>query len=180
MVRVKSAKKPKCCSVQDCANDVLAPGRCSTHQYALYEELADETLLELEMIMTSWIVPDDDGCWVWRGNTKDGYAQINVNGRWYTVHRWLFMHLAGPIPDGYELHHECEKPTCVRPGHLVPLTPEKHQSITAFSKLLFTITPTGVLAIDNLSRAEKERMFARVYGLTCDLDVSSTPQLQHG
>lgn len=178
MAKVPIPKMQKCCTVEGCTNDVLARGRCSTHQYALYEELAEETLLYVEGIMTAWIFPDEDGCWIWRGNTKDGYGQIIVNGRWVTIHRWLYMHLVGPIPDGYELHHECEKPTCVRPGHLVPLTPDRHRSITEFSRRMFTLAPSAVLGIDNLSRTDRERMFARVYELPSDLDMSSMPQLQ--
>ncbi|WP_424991484.1 HNH endonuclease [Paenarthrobacter nitroguajacolicus] len=108
---------------------------------------------------------------MWQGNTKDGYAQIIVNGRWITVHRWLYMHLVGPIPNAHEMHHECEKPRCVRPGHLTPLTPEQHRAVTAFSQLLFGMAPSAVLAIENTSRTDKERMFARVYGLPADLDA---------
>lgn len=178
LVNVRLPKKPMCCTVDDCPNAVLAYGRCSSHQYALYEQLADETLLELEAIMTEWIAPDSDGCWIWHGRTKDGYGHVIVNGRWITVHRWLYMHLVGPIPNAHEMHHECEKPRCVRPGHLVPLTPEQHQSITAFSKFLFGIVPSGVLAIENWSRTDRERMFARAYELPSDMDATPILALQ--
>lgn len=130
-----------------------------------------ETLLAIEGILTAWIVPDADGCWIWHGNTKDGYAHIFLNGRWTTVHRWLYMHLVGPIPNAYEMHHECQKPRCVRPGHLTPLARDQHAAVTAFSNVLFGFAPSGVLAIENVSASDKERMFARVYGLPSDEDL---------
>ncbi|WP_414635192.1 hypothetical protein [Arthrobacter ipis] len=76
------------------------------------------------------------------------------------------------------MHHECQKPLCMRPGHLTPLTKEAHQAITAFSRMLFGMAPSGVLAIDNLSRTDKERMFARVYRLPSDMDVAPALEYQ--
>ncbi len=178
LVNVRLPRKPRRCTVPDCTNDVLASGRCSSHQYALYEQLTEETLLELELILTSWIIPDPDGCWIWHGNTKDGYAQTIVNGRWITVHRWLYMHLVGPIPNAHEMHHECQKPRCVRPGHLTPLSQDAHQDITAFSKMLFGMAPSAILAIDNFSRTDRERMFARAYGLPSDMDGVPVGEIQ--
>lgn len=179
LAHVPLARKPKSCTVPGCLNQVLAPGRCSTHQYELYKQLDVDTLLELERIMVAWIVPDEDGCWIWHGRKKDGYGQLIVNGRWISVHRWLYMHLVGPIPDGYHMHHECEKPLCVRPGHLAPLTPEKHREITEFSRLMFNFMPSAVLGIDNVSHTDKERMFAGVYNLPSDLDVVAIPEMPY-
>lgn len=161
----------RACTVQGCLNVVLARGLCSSHQYELYEQLEAETIQELELIFASWITVDEDKCWIWFGKKKEGYGHLIVNGRWFSMHRWFYMHLVGPIPDGHELHHECGKPACVRPGHLTPLTPEKHREITAFTAWMFSVLPTAVLGIDNLSRTDKERRFGMTYGLPVDRSV---------
>lgn len=176
-----TAKTPRmagrpCCTIGGCRGDVLARGLCSEHQYDVYQQLTDETLLMMELIIASWISVDDDGCWIWIGRKKDGYSHLPINGRWYSVHRWLYMHLVGQIPNAHEMHHECEKPACVRPGHLRPLTPERHREITAFSNWMFGVMPTAVLAIENTSHTDAERMFARIYGLPSDESVLGNAQ----
>ena len=144
---------------------MLAAGLCSEHQYSLYLELNDETLSFIEDVFGDKIVADEDGCWIWTGRLKDGYSSLRVNGRWVIGHRWLYMHLVGPIPNGQELHHECEKPRCVRPGHLRPLVPVDHRHVTAFTKWMFMIAPDGKLAIDNVTRSQRERRYAETYRL---------------
>lgn len=75
----------------------------------------------------SQIVPQANGCWLWRGRT-DIYGKANEHGSQLTVHRYVYEILVGPIPDGCHLHHECETPSCCNPAHLVPLTPKEHKA----------------------------------------------------
>jgi hypothetical protein len=159
------------CTVSGCSGEVLAVGLCSEHQYGLYKQMTSETLAAIELLIVSWVSPDEDGCWIWHGRKKDGYSHLLINGRWNSVHRWLYMHLVGQIPNAHELHHECEKPACVRPGHLQPLTPARHRDVTTFSTWMFGVVPTAVLGIENTSRTEAERMFAMLYGLPSDLSA---------
>lgn len=67
-----------------------------------------------------------DGCWVWtRKLNHDGYARTRIGGgqgRHVYVHRALYEHLNGPLPDGYELDHLCRNRACVRPDHMEPVT----------------------------------------------------------
>lgn len=72
---------------------------------------------------------DPDGCWVFTGGTKpDGHAQVRWSGRAVYVHRWVYEHMVGPIPEDHHLHHECESPPCCNPRHLTPLTPAEHKA----------------------------------------------------
>lgn len=91
-----------------------------------------------------------------------------VNGCWAIGHRWLYMHPVGPKPNAQELHHEREKPRCVRPGHLRPLVPAGHRYVTALVNWMFTIAPNGKLAIDNVTRSQRERRYAETYRLPSD------------
>lgn len=76
-----------------------------------------------------WIRVDASGdCWDWTGaHLAEGYGVIQVNGKPVGAHRYAWMTLVGPIPDGYELDHLCRRPSCVNPDHLEPVTPAENQ-----------------------------------------------------
>lgn len=64
-----------------------------------------------------------NGCWYYDGE-GDRYHMI----RGMQAHRWFYKMLTKQtIPDGWHLHHKCERPGCVNPAHLEPLTPKDHK-----------------------------------------------------
>jgi hypothetical protein len=62
------------------------------------------------------------GCWIWRGHKKGGYGYVNIrnNGRCkpHRAHRISWSVVNGPIPDGLDILHKCDTPSCVNPDHL--------------------------------------------------------------
>ena len=63
------------------------------------------------------------GCWYWTGHiNSNGYGQL---GQRY-AHRLMHETTLGPIPPGYVVHHECEVPHCVNPGHLKAMSRSDH------------------------------------------------------
>lgn len=61
----------------------------------------------------------DDSCWIYNGK-KDhlGYSRQKWKGKnamTYWISWWLTN---GEIPDGKQLNHKCNNPSCVRPDHL--------------------------------------------------------------
>lgn len=81
-------------------------------------------------------------CWLWTGATSGddetkGYGWFRAGpGDTEYAHRWIWIHINGPIPDGYQVDHKChvwwycmldEEPCphrlCVNPEHLQLLTP---------------------------------------------------------
>ena len=64
-------------------------------------------------------VQKGEGCWIWTaGRTLGGYGRF-WTGR-YTVgaHRISWEMKYGPIPDGLNGLHRCDKPPCCNPDHL--------------------------------------------------------------
>lgn len=72
--------------------------------------------------------PLRDGCWTWLGQTNQwGYGHFRRTlgpGLYRTVkaHRFAYELVVGPIPAGLTLDHLCGNQSCVRPGHLEPVT----------------------------------------------------------
>lgn len=64
-------------------------------------------------------VADRDACWLWHAcKNRDGYGSFGLNGTTILAHRmaWILEH--GDIPDGLNVLHNCDIPSCVNPSHL--------------------------------------------------------------
>jgi hypothetical protein len=58
-------------------------------------------------------------CWIWFGS-KDpcGYGRFLFDGKNRTTHRVSWLIYKGDIPDGLQVLHRCDTPSCVNPAHL--------------------------------------------------------------
>lgn len=66
-----------------------------------------------------------DGCFVYDGSlNKKGYARRGKEG--HLVHRAAWKALIGTIPEGYEVHHICNRTDCARIDHLMCLSKDAH------------------------------------------------------
>lgn len=58
-------------------------------------------------------------CWPWIGyRSKYGHAQMTVDGRTASAHRFAYELFIGKIPPGLHIDHLCRNPGCVNPFHL--------------------------------------------------------------
>jgi len=80
------------------------------------------------------IVRTED-CWAWTGrHLPTGYSitsgrKRNRRSPTIYVHRALYEHYIGPIPQGLIAHHRCRNKGCVNPWHLELMTRGDHQRL---------------------------------------------------
>lgn len=169
--KLSKQQLPVECTVEGCNNPVMRRGKCASHKYAEYLELQPETLERIHFGLAPWVVPSADGCWLYGKRsmlTKDGYGKFRPDGHWAYVHRWMYMDLVGPIPDGYQMHHECHVRNCVRPGHLTPVTPQEHSKLTKAHLEFQQMYPGVHILGPDRSHSDRERQFAVMFGLPAD------------
>lgn len=69
----------------------------------------------------------DGECWRWVGGTRVGrggrYVQVrHGSGPKQLVHRLVYVHTVGAIPEGLQVDHLCRVTDCCRPDHLEAVT----------------------------------------------------------
>ena len=72
-------------------------------------------------------VQKTDTCWLWTGSLRrSGYGNVMswIDGKNYcmSAHKYFYLLLVGPVPEGLELDHLCQNRSCVNPKHLEPVT----------------------------------------------------------
>lgn len=59
-------------------------------------------------------------CWLWKGAKKPtGYGNVRRNKVYTTAHRLAWELTFGRIPDGMQIQHSCDNPSCCNPHHLM-------------------------------------------------------------
>ncbi len=111
--------------------------------------------------------PLDTPCWVWQWcKSPKGYGFMRDRdaGRTRLAHIVYYEREHGPVSDGLELDHRCQRRDCVNPDHLEPVTHETNLQRGRMAKL----TPADVLAIRAEFAAGDVRKIdlARRYGVT--------------
>lgn len=64
-------------------------------------------------------VRTEDGCLDWpRSRNNRGYGQVRHAHKTMLTHRVAWEYANGPIPDGLNVLHRCDRPSCYEPSHL--------------------------------------------------------------
>ena len=67
-------------------------------------------------------------CWETALSPNKTYPQLKIAGAQAAVHRVVFEHVHGPIPQGMYVLHTCDNPRCHRPDHLYAGTLSQNMS----------------------------------------------------
>lgn len=64
---------------------------------------------------------DSNGCWNCTSHflDKDGYPQVKRDGNKGRLSRYMYEQHKGAIPNGFQVRHTCDNPTCINPDHLL-------------------------------------------------------------
>jgi hypothetical protein len=66
---------------------------------------------------------DKKGCWIWTDvPNSGGYGTFSAERKHFLSHRFSYEVFKGPIPKGYQVHHQCYERRCVKPEHLEVMT----------------------------------------------------------
>jgi hypothetical protein len=95
------------------------------------EELVLDIIIEPEPVDLSgrFASCPPTGCWGHRLKRGQwGYRQAKVGRKHNKLHRLIYEHLRGPIPEGLVLDHLCRNTGCCNPDHLEPVTNSENAS----------------------------------------------------
>ena len=72
-----------------------------------------------ERFEEKYIPEPNSGCWLWLAALDtSGYGKFNMAGRILGAHRVSWELHQGSIPEGKNVLHTCDIPSCVNPNHL--------------------------------------------------------------
>lgn len=77
-------------------------------------------MLAVDMYHRFWSkVSKTQSCWVWTASKNaDGYGSFAISRVTHRAHRVAWILTNGEIPDGLQVLHRCDNPSCVNPDHL--------------------------------------------------------------
>lgn len=118
------------CKIPGCEKPERARGVCGAH-YEQWRTKPAGAIQPNDLITPPerfWPkVNKTETCWLWVGNINTkGYGMFGLNRGLVSAHRFAYVLLVGPIPEGLHIDHLCRVRHCVNPDHLEPVTPQEN------------------------------------------------------
>lgn len=117
------------CSVEGCDRHAVVRGVCGMHNHRILTYGSPDDPRTPPLVRLMGQTKTDGTCLVYTGNIipptgkrKNGYGLFWLNGKNVLAHRASYELFVGPVPDGLEIDHLCNRPACVNPTHLEAVT----------------------------------------------------------
>ena len=125
-------KKYQPCTVSGCANLIGnkgGRGLCTKH-YQMWlltgDPCGSTAITDAERFWPKVNKAGHEECWEWTASVDgNGYGSFHTDIS-TRAHRWAYLTIVGPVPDGHVLDHLCRNPSCVNPAHLEPVTNQEN------------------------------------------------------
>lgn len=72
-------------------------------------------------------VKKTEDCWIYIGQTDNGYGRFWYKGKGKLAHRWIYEFLISTIPPKMQIDHLCRNRSCVNPEHLEVVSNNEQQ-----------------------------------------------------
>jgi len=100
------------------------PHQFRKSKYCSIQCSAQAQQVDIDHVLKRVVVDPETGCHNWTGHTTvKGYGVTNLNGEQIMVHRAVWEHSKGPIPEGLQIDHLCRNTSCCNVEHLRVVTP---------------------------------------------------------
>lgn len=134
------------CAVDECSNEYYCRGWCQMHYRRWLKDGSPGQLEPLRKRRSQgWPVKRIQSCLVWQGSLDThGYGKIEVHGKTWLVHRYIFTQSNGEIPPGMLVDHLCHTRACVEPSHLRLATRQQNNANRAGATRLSSTGVRGV------------------------------------
>lgn len=81
-------------------------------------------------LFANYTAEPNTGCYLWMGRaTKQDYGVVCILRKTVLVHRAVYRICVEDIGDELDVHHLCHQPACIKPDHLIALTPLQHRRV---------------------------------------------------
>lgn len=114
------------CVVKNCKSNVYRRFLCHKHYW---EQRQSGKLTNaygkptIDRIMAKVVVDEKSECWNFTGSPNKRYGYLIIDSRKLTrrqisVHRFMYEHFKGKVPDSLYVCHSCDNTKCCNPEHL--------------------------------------------------------------
>lgn len=111
-------------------------------------------------------------CWDWLAGQHDaGYGRFRLDDKTIFAHRHAYTLIKGPIPEGMQVCHTCDRPECCNPDHLfLGTTADNMRDACKKGRKAIKLTEEAVRDIRASERSGTPRqVIAKKYGVTVGL-----------
>jgi hypothetical protein len=141
----------------------------------------------IERLLARILPEPNTGCWLWEGSANHkGYGQIGVGARGMTTtHRTAYKHFKGEIPDGMQVLHRCDVPSCCNPDHLwlgthqdnVDDKMRKGRHVAGHSEMRGATNGNSKLTAESVHHILKREMTGKNYAALYDVSRATISQI---